>query len=51
MKYFLVENIPGKTRIIIEERAEIFYDIRGSRKEGLKDTAIFELAQKEGAYY
>jgi predicted nuclease of predicted toxin-antitoxin system len=51
MKFFLDENIPKSVSSIILKSGHEFIDIRGSKKEGLPDIEIFQLAQENKAIF
>jgi predicted nuclease of predicted toxin-antitoxin system len=51
VKFFLDENIPSKAGEFLSRLGNDVFDIRGTGQEGLHDTEIFELAQKNHAVF
>jgi predicted nuclease of predicted toxin-antitoxin system len=51
MKFFLDENFPKKAIELLEKRNFEIIDIRGTKKEGLDDNKIFDLAKKSKSVF
>jgi predicted nuclease of predicted toxin-antitoxin system len=51
MKFFFDENFPKAAGLLLAARGHKWFDIRGTEQEGAGDTAIFGLAQEEGAVF
>lgn len=48
MKILVDENIPHMTVKVLVEMGHDVLDIRGTKDEGMKDTPLWQLAQREG---
>ena len=51
MKFFLDENFPKSSEVVLNEFGHTVFDIRGTSREGLSDLEIFKLAQKKKAVF
>lgn len=51
MNFFLDENFPRSAADILRKAGNKVFDIRGTDKEGMNDTEIFNMAQKEHAVF
>ncbi len=51
MKFFLDENFPKSSEVILHEYGHKVFDIRGTSREGLSDLEIFKLAQEKKAVF
>jgi predicted nuclease of predicted toxin-antitoxin system len=51
MKFFLDENFPKSSEVILNEFGHKVFDIRGTSREGLSDLEIFKLAQEKKAVF
>ena len=51
MKFFLDENFPKSSEVILNEFGHKVFDIRGTSSEGLSDLEIFKLAQEKNAVF
>jgi len=51
MNFFLDENFPKTITPLLEEQGHKVFDIRSTEYEGIDDTSIFKMAQKESAIF
>ncbi len=51
MIFLLDENFPKKSIELLKQYACDFIDIRGTKKEGLADNKIFDLAKKSKSIF
>jgi len=51
MKFFLDENFPKASAVVLGELGHELLDLRGTEFEGATDEFIFQLAQKENAIF
>ena len=51
MKFFLDENFPKSSEIVLKEFGHKVFDIRGTSREGMSDLEIFKLSQEKNAVF
>ncbi len=51
MKFFVDENFPKSSVEYLISQSQVVYDIRKTKNEGIADSEIFSLAQREKAVF
>ena len=51
LNFFLDENFPKRAIGLLEKLGHLVFDVRGTEQEGLKDNALFDIAQEHQAIF